>query len=200
MFPAKFIESINGWVSLAEAQALYAAASTVSNGCIVEVGACEGRATVALSLGAPCGWGAMIFAVDPHEEFTGAFGSRYGPENRKGFYEAMIAIGGGENVHLTNLSSEAISPGWNELVGMLLIDGDPSYEGVSRDWECWQPHLVARAILAFANSTDERYGPCKLVRELKEAGQLSDIYLVESVTFARHVKPSGKDFLKNIFF
>lgn len=39
-------------------------------------------------------------------------------------------------------------------VGLLYIDADHSYEGVSADWEAWQPHLAPGAIVVF---DDYRY-------------------------------------------
>ena len=178
------VEPVVGWVTADEALALYRAAAAVRSGCVVEIGACEGRSTVALSLGAAAGADAPVFTIEPHETFVGANGGKFGPHNRLGFMRNMIETGCYRNVRLVNLSSEVVTAGWDREVGMLWIDGDHRYDAVRRDWECWRRHLAPGATVAFDDSTDPRLGPKQLIEELVAAGDLSDVRLVGKVTFA----------------
>jgi hypothetical protein len=90
-----------------------------------------------------------------------------------------------ENVRLVNLSSEIVTPGWSEPVGLLWIDGDHSYEGVRRDWEAWRRHLVDGALVAFDDSVDETIGPYRLISELLEVKELATIEKVGKITAFR---------------
>lgn len=55
---------------------------------------------------------------------------------------------------------------WKELVFLLWIDGDHSYQRVKRDFECWLTHLQTNATIAFDDATDATLAPRKLIDEL----------------------------------
>jgi hypothetical protein len=76
-----------------------------------------------------------------------------------------------------NLSSEVAAPGWTHEIEMLWLDGDHTYEGVSRDLRCWEPHLTKDAVLVLDDTRHPEAGPARLVRELVEA----DSWRVEDV-------------------
>jgi predicted O-methyltransferase YrrM len=153
-------------VSFDEALLLYCLARDVRAGCVVEVGAYRGRSAVLLGLGSLSGAGAKVFAVDPHKEFVGVLGGAFGPKDRTAFYRAMLDAGCSEIVALINLSSEQFCSCWREEVALLWIDGDHSYEGVKRDFECWRPHLRRDGVVAFDDATDPALGPRRLITEL----------------------------------
>ena len=177
------VDRAEGMISLDEADLLFRlAAQADGTGCVVEVGSFRGRSTVALARGASS---SPVFAIDPHEPFTGVLGGKFGPEDRAAFFKTMLRSRGCERVRLVNLSSEIVTPGWREPVRLLWIDGDHSYEGVCRDWEAWKPHLVPNAVVAFDDSIDETIGPCRLIRELIDADELSLIEQVGKVTALR---------------
>src|SRR5437868_8006845 len=46
--------------------------------CIVEVGSYRGRSTAALAAGSRAGGGAAVYAIEPHEQFTGVLGGQFG--------------------------------------------------------------------------------------------------------------------------
>jgi hypothetical protein len=179
------VDRTEGMISLDEAELLFRLAVEADGaGCIVEVGSFRGRSTVALARGASS---SRVFAIDPHESFTGVLGGKFGPEDRAAFFKAMLRSRGYERVRLVNLSSEIVTPGWREPVRLLWIDGDHSYEGVRRDWEAWKPHLVPHAVIAFDDSTDKTIGPYHLIRELIDAGELAIIEQVGKVTALRRL-------------
>ncbi len=166
---AEAVEGTVGHLSLAETRLLRRRARAVTEGVIIEVGSFRGRSTIALSWGAREGGRDIpIYALDPHEKFTGAFGGEFGPQDRREFYANMLRTNSWENVRLINLSSEVVTPGWDKPVGMLWIDGDHEYAGVKRDFECWSPYLLPGAAVLFDDT--HRGGPKQLVEELLAEG------------------------------
>jgi hypothetical protein len=167
------VDTIEGMISIPEAQLLYDLARLVNpHHCIVEVGSYRGRSTVALSLGAQDGGnGVVVYAVEPHQTFSGILGGKFSPEDRSAFYHTMLRTGCWNNVALVNLSSERVTPGFGAQVHLLFIDRDHSEAGVRRDWECWRPFLVASAKVAFDDATDPRLGPHKLLTQLLSSGE-----------------------------
>lgn len=165
---AKVVGRVQGAISLGQANLLRKVAAGVTEGVIIEVGSFRGKSTAALSIGSKEGHNAPVYAIDPHEEFHGPFGGIFGPPDRREFFQNMLTVGGWENVRLVNLSSEVITPGWDKPVGLLWIDGDHSYEGVRRDFECWLPHLVPGAPVILDDT--DRGGPKQFVEELLAGG------------------------------
>ena len=175
------VERTLGWLSLEEAALLYHLARQTTTGSIIEVGSYRGRSTVALSKGALAGGNRPIYAVEPHEEFEGTLGGQFGPEDRGAFYQTMLTTSSYQNVRLVNLSSEVIAPGWKESVSLLWIDGDHTYEGVRRDFDCWRDHLALSAYVAFDDAIDPRLGPHKLVGEITQSGEFNPFVTIGKV-------------------
>jgi predicted O-methyltransferase YrrM len=164
------VPTIKGWLSPDAAALLYELAREVEDGCIVEVGSYRGRSTVVLARGAAAGKGAPVYAVEPHEPFVGVLGGEFGPEDRAAFFRNMVRTGAYEQVRLLNTSSEILSPGWSEPVALLWLDGDHSYDGVKRDFDSWERHLLPDADLVLDDADDPELGPSRLVEELKARG------------------------------
>ena len=155
---------LEGMIGDLEADLLTRLASEVVDGCIVEVGSYRGMSTIALAKGATV----PLYAIEPHEDFTGILGGSFGPADRRAFFENLLHAGVVEQVRLVNLSSEIVAPGWQEPVGLLWIDGDHRYEAVRRDFECWAPHL--RGKVAFHDAIQPKLGPFQLIEELLADG------------------------------
>jgi hypothetical protein len=180
----EMFRSLEGMTSLRELERLYTLARDVGSGCIVEVGSYRGRSTVALALGSFDGHGVPVFAVEPHESFSGVFGGEFGPEDRAAFFETMLATGAWEVVRLVNLSSEVVAPGWSHEVELLWLDGDHAYEAVSRDLRSWEPHLSDRCVLALDDTVADS-GPARVVAELVASGLWRVDETVERMTVLR---------------
>jgi len=65
---------------------------------------------------------------------------------------------------------------------LLWIDGDHSYDGVKRDFECWFPHLSNNALIAFDDSRNPDLGPRKLIEELVKSNRFIEINHVHNIT------------------
>jgi MMP 1-O-methyltransferase len=162
--PIEKVMCVPGSVTEAEAGELMRLASEVPpDACIVEVGSHRGRSTAALALAAN---GSPVYAIEPHELFEGMYGTAFGPEDRRAFFENMLRVGVVEDVRLVNLSSEVVSKGWTRPIGLLWIDGDHTPEGVRRDFEAWEPFLRSGGVVAFHDATDPEGGPARLIEGL----------------------------------
>jgi len=155
---------IEGMIGDLEAELLTRLASEVDEGCIVEIGSYRGMSTIALALGAHV----PVYAIEPHEHFTGVLGGTFGPADRRAFFENLLRAGVVEKVRLVNLSSEVVAPGWKIPVGLLWIDGDHRHEAVRRDFGSWEPHL--RGKVAFHDAIQPTLGPAQLIDELLASG------------------------------
>jgi predicted O-methyltransferase YrrM len=142
-------EKIDGWLKLKDAELLFAVASSLRSGCIVEVGSYRGRSTVALCAGSMVGSKIPVYAIDPHEHFIGVKGGVFGPSDRRSFFKTMLTTRLANIVRLVNLTSQTAAAGWDKPISLLFIDGDHRYEAVLEDFNAWRPHLVDGAIVIF---------------------------------------------------
>lgn len=112
----------------------------------------------------------------------------FGPKDRTAFYRTMLDNDCSEIVSLINLSSEGFSSLWSESISLLWIDGDHSYRGVKRDFECWLPHLETNAVITFDDATDPKLGPRKLIDELTASGRFEQVADVGKVVVIQQCK------------
>lgn len=178
------VDSVEGWLSRDQAALLLRLASEVpAHEAIVEIGNYRGRSTVALGLGAERG-GATVFSIDPHDEFVGARGGRFGPRDQAQLYANLVRAGVGARVRVICLASEQVASSWRKRdVRLLFLDGDHRYEAVRNDYESWERHLVRDAEVLFDDCDFADVG--RLVSELVAAGRLREIERVGKVARCR---------------
>ena len=181
----EFLGCTEGMTSFEEAKLLYELAREVRSGCIVEVGAYRGRTTVALGRGSLDGHRVPVFAIEPHQIFTGVLGGRFGPADAGAFHRAMLETGCYHVVRLVSLSSEQVVQDWRLPVALLWIDGDHRYEGVRRDFESWRPHLINGATVVFDDAADPSIGPRRLITELLATGGYDAVEEFGKITVLR---------------
>jgi predicted O-methyltransferase YrrM len=76
------MNGLQGGITAAEGALLRALAAEAAGGAIVEVGSYRGKSAVALALGVRDARGepaTRIYCIEPHREFTGVYGGRFGP-------------------------------------------------------------------------------------------------------------------------
>ncbi len=189
------MNSLSGGITAAEGALLRALAADAAGGCIVEVGSYRGKSAVALAFGvrdARRDPATRIYCIEPHEPFTGVYGGRFGPDDRDAFYRVMRETGAFREVALVNLSSEAVTPAWNEPVALVFIDGDHRYTGVRRDFESWDPHVLLGGVIAFDDATDAAGGPARLVAEIEAEGRYRRVGGVGKIIVLRKVRPGAR--------
>jgi len=179
----RVVMSVKGGIDISEAELLHELARKVSlPNCIVEIGSYRGRSTIALALGAMAGEMAPVYAIDPHEEFMGVLGGKFGPQDRKVFFANMLKAKVAEIVRLINLPSEMVVPGWNKPVGLLWIDGDHRYEAVKVDFWGWEPFIVPGGLIALHDSLEPDLGPSRVIQEALASGRFRKVNQVKLTT------------------
>jgi predicted O-methyltransferase YrrM len=180
------VRVVEGMLSDDEAKELIRLAAEVDGAfCVLEVGSYRGRSTTALALGAMSGGNAPVYAIEPHEQFVGVLGGKFGPADRRAFFRNLVKADVVEQVRLVNLSSEVVCKGWSYPIGLLWLDGDHSFEGVRRDFEAWEPFLVPDATVAFHDATDPTLGPSQLIDRLLASGEFEQFSAVGELVALR---------------
>lgn len=151
------VMSVEGQITAAEARQLMKLAQVIpSDRVIVEIGSYRGRSAIALARGARLGAGCRVYAIDPHLEFRGVRGGRFGPQDQAALYANLNRAKVGCDVAVISLSSATVARAWPECnVGLLWIDGDHQYEGVRADVDAWLGHVAAGGVLAFHDDDAE---------------------------------------------
>jgi len=159
-------QSINGFLLPVEGYALLRLAAEGSGvGAIVEIGSFMGRSTCWLATGSKSVYREKVVAID---HFRGS------PEHQPGAAMAAAVLGTEgstfaafqENIQRAGIadyvtpickSSEDAARAWSGPIRLLFIDGDHSYESVSRDFALWSPFVVPGGLVCLhdvGNSPD----------------------------------------------
>jgi len=141
---------VEGHLNPAEGNLLEKLASEVTDGCIVEIGSLRGKSTIRLARGAMVSK-KEVYAIDPHDPFMDGE-TLVGVADRAIFLRNLLDAGVAHIVKPVYLKSYNVAARWNELIGLLWIDGDHSYEGVSSDINEWVKYVVAGGLIAFHDS------------------------------------------------
>jgi predicted O-methyltransferase YrrM len=167
------VEGVEGWLAREEAALLMDLAAAVpACEAVVELGNYRGRSTVALALAARSGGGAQVYSVDPHLDFTGPRGGRFGRHDQEHLYANLARCGVGAAVSVVGLDSRRVAAAWGDVaVGLLFIDGDHRYEAVRADLDAWRPHLAPGARVAFDDC--DFADVARLIAERCAAGELA---------------------------
>lgn len=187
--------SAEGMVMPDECLLLMRMASQVRDGAIVEIGSYRGRSTIALATGSARGARIPVYAVDPHESFTGVLGARFGPDDLTQFTRNIERAGVADLVVPVVDTSANAAAKWNGAIELLWIDGDHRYEAVRQDFELWSEFVVAGGRIALDDSTVAGLGPNTLVGEVVSDGAFRVLEIVGKVTVVarvdRHPRPGG---------
>ncbi len=179
------VMGIAGQITAEEALKLAELARAVPAGAVtVEIGSYRGRSSAALACGSREGTGHRVYAIDPHAEFIGPKGGRYGPPDQAALYGYMTELGLGDLVAVVSLPSDQVARSWAEPnVGLLWIDGNHRYEAVWADATLWYPHVISKGIIAFHDSEYPDVA-CVIEEVTKEFG-LTCLGRIDALTWLR---------------
>jgi predicted O-methyltransferase YrrM len=182
------LNTVHGFLSLAEAELLYRLASEVPvSGAIVEVGAFQGRSTVALALGAKQA-GATVWSIDNHAEYrTGD--TQFGMNDNQHYYENVAKYQVGDVVKTLNLTSHEAYQHWRgQTIHLYWIDGKHDYENVSDDFKyfAWLVHPAGK--IALHDTAGFHPGVMQLLNEILAAGEWAISEQVDATTVLRRVE------------
>lgn len=110
----RLADRVDGWLTEAQARALYDAARAVAPGRVVEIGSHLGRSTIVLAAS-----GAAVTAVDPFPDDW-----RYGrPDTEERLRAHLAGAGLTDRVEVRVATSRAAREGWTGPVRMVYVDG-----------------------------------------------------------------------------
>jgi predicted O-methyltransferase YrrM len=132
---------------------------------IVEIGAFEGVSTRLIRDAMPCN--AHLYAVDPFPP------NRYGFSFQHAIFRREASRSGNGRVTLLRQFSHEAVASWPEPIDLLYLDGDHSFEGVTRDFREWGMHVRSGGVILVHTSQPSpakpvatSCGPYRLVHEV----------------------------------
>lgn len=178
------VMSVEGYLKRPEAESLIKYAKNAKkSGVIVEIGSYRGRSTCALAFGTKAKHTVPVYAIDPHEVFTGEYGGHYDSNDRQEFFKNILKMGHADVVRLINLPSHTIVKCWERDISFLWIDGDHRYEAVRKDLFSWSKFIVPGGKIALHDSSEKGSGPYRAIQDLVNTDSSYKIVdRVESIT------------------
>lgn len=160
-------ESIEGFLSPAEMRFLVLlGACPRAEGEVLEIGSFKGRSTFILASAAKMAGQEKIHAVDPLVAPSETDPDLGGAESSERDFFSNLERGGViSNVEFHKEFSHRLAKRWGLPIRLLWIDGDHTYEGTKRDFECFLPHLVDGAIVAIHDVLHEFEGGVRVFAE-----------------------------------
>jgi hypothetical protein len=150
--------------------------------CVVELGVAEG--TSAWELRQVIDHGGTLYLVDPHRGCLGlSFAGRVARR-------LVSRVRRGQVVWHREFSYEAAKK-WREPIDFLFIDADHGYEGASRDWRDWAPHVVGGGHVALHDArlvegwTTSDTGSVRLMTELRGDPEWEEVDAADSTVVLR---------------
>lgn len=174
---------ISGQLTSNEASFLYEIAKGIGNDlAIVEIGTYQGKSAIILASAIKAtGSNSTVFAVDPHNRYVGPMGGEYGPSDMASLYSNITMFGVGHIVKVIGLDSASASAGWLiNNIGLLWIDGDHSFEGVTSDIHSWLPFVKPNGLVAFHDS--DYHEVHQAIERARQVHNLRYIQKVDSIT------------------
>jgi hypothetical protein len=142
------------------------AACPTTSGEILEIGSCQGRSAVVLSLAASMSGDDRIVAVDPLGKAASDSGQTEVPtESRKRLDANLARCGVADKVEFHQTFSGELAKRWDRKLRLLWIDGLHTYEGVKIDFDGFAPHLADGAIVAMHDVLHITPGPIRVFAE-----------------------------------
>ena len=189
--------SIDGWLTVDEAIALFELANKLPNvqPRALEIGCWQGKSTVCIAQGLRNKSGAQLTCIDPFDasgdnESKDMYGERKndldGPL-RRAFEDNLKHADVRDLVSVRVGFSHELVAAVDDSLDLLFLDGDHSYLAIRRDFEDWSPKIKAGGYLAMHDVVHAVHeGPRRVVEELiANEPQWTEQRYVDSMFVAR---------------
>ncbi|MFN7590121.1 MAG: class I SAM-dependent methyltransferase [Planctomycetota bacterium] len=172
--------SIDGWLSVDEAIALYELSRGLPHEkpLAVEIGCWQGKSSVCLARGLAGKFHPRLCCIDPFDASgddasAPTYGQRaeqVGGALRQTFEANLRAAGLRELIDVKPGYSHEHAQQWREPIDLLFLDGDHSYDAVRQDFEDWAPRIRPGGYLVLHDVVHPVHqGPRRVVQERIEA-------------------------------
>ena len=189
--------SIDGWLSVDEAIALYELARTLPHErpLAVEIGCWQGKSSVCIARGIQHKNAPRLCCIDPFdasgdEASLAEYAQRaagVGGRLRTAFEQNLQAAGVRDCVDIhQGLSHERVKT-WREPIDLLFLDGDHEHAAVQRDFRDWSRHVRPGGYLVMHDVRHPVHiGPRRVVdEEVLRDPQWVDVHYTDSMFVAR---------------
>jgi len=190
---------VTGFLSEGENLALaHATIGLPPNPTVVEIGSFLGRSSITFAGCLRVKGNGKLYCIDPFDgsgdEFSVPYYHRISKRKkltlREWFERNISNVNLDQWITVIEGTADTVGPNWQEPIDLLFLDGDQSPKGARIAYEYFVPHLKAGGVIALHNSTVREYDPehdghRRLVEESVKSPDYTDIYSIESTTFAR---------------
>jgi predicted O-methyltransferase YrrM len=176
--------AIDGWLTDAEGELLFRLAAACPAGLpVVEIGSWKGKSTVWLASGVRPSAGTLVFAIDPHEQSLEDPGATTLDDLKENLARSGVAH---VVVPIVNDSHNA-APAFDQMPGVVFVDGSHLREAVRIDLADWFPKLAVGGVLAVHDVLNDRWsGPRRALRALLwRSTELGAVQFVDSIAWMR---------------
>lgn len=189
--------SIDGWLTIDEAIALFELAKQLPNEqpVAVEIGCWQGKSSVCLARGMKGKRGPQLVCIDPFDasgdqQSSDTYASRkadLGGPLRTAFEQNLTAAGVREVVAVRPGFSHQHATSFREPIDLLFVDGDHGFDAVQRDYRDWAPKVRSGGFLVLHDVVHPVHeGPRRVVDEIVKQDPLwVDHRYVDSMFVAR---------------
>jgi len=189
--------SIDGWLTVDEAIALYELARSLPHErpLAVEIGCWQGKSSVCIARGIARKNTPRLCCIDPFDASgdaasTAEYSARaddVGGELRGTFEANLREAGLREIVDIRQGLSHEQVQGWREPIDLLFLDGDHTHAAVQRDFRDWSPHVRPGGYLVMHDVVHPVHtGPRRVVdEEILRDPQWVDVHYTDSMFVAR---------------
>jgi predicted O-methyltransferase YrrM len=169
--------SIDGWLTVDEAIALFELARTLPHErpLAVEIGCWQGKSSVVIARGLRGKNAPRLVCIDPLDASgdpasAGEYARRAGAQQaplRQAFEHNLLAAGVRDIVDVRQGLSHALAPAFAEPIDLLFIDGDHAHDAVARDYRDWAPKIRPGGFLCLHDVVHAVHdGPRRVVDEI----------------------------------
>lgn len=169
--------SVNGWLTVDEAIALYESARSLArpDALAVEIGCWQGKSSICLAKGLAQRPQGRLVCIDPFDasgddasadDYRDRADALQGPL-RSTFEHNLTAAGVRDRVEVRPGLSHEVATDFDEPIDLLFLDGDHAYESILRDYQDWAPKLRPGGLLLMHDVVHEVHdGPRRVVDEV----------------------------------